>query len=218
MRVTTTFGLRMAMEGHEKGRVETRRVRVCSKAFGSGQWALRRMAVFLLCTGLSGAGLAVAGCSRHPTKAAADAARPTPSGQPVPRYVALKFGKVNARGGPGDDYKLLWVYRVKGLPLQVVAETEDWRRVCDPDGQVSWVHRRTVAERRTVMRTDPGPVMLRRDPSDASAASATLLGRSLADLKSCRNGWCKIAAGHGGGWIRAGEVWGLDDKPLCRSD
>ena len=59
--------------------------------------------------------------------------RPTPSGLPVPRYVSLKFDKVNARSGPGDDHRLLFVYRVRGLPMQVVAETAEWRRVCDPE-------------------------------------------------------------------------------------
>ncbi len=41
------------------------------------------------------------------------AERATPSGFPVPRYVTLKFGTVNARAGPGDDHRLLWVYKVK---------------------------------------------------------------------------------------------------------
>ena len=36
--------------------------------------------------------------------------RVTPSGLPVPRYVTLKFDAVNARAGPSDDHKLLWVY------------------------------------------------------------------------------------------------------------
>ena len=69
----------------------------------------------------------------------ADEDRPTPSGLPVPRYVSLKFDKVNARSGPGDDHRLLWVYHVRGLPVQVVAESNEWRRICDPDGALSWV-------------------------------------------------------------------------------
>ena len=43
--------------------------------------------------------------------------RVTPSGLPVPRYVTLKFDPVNARAGPGDDHRLLWVYHAKGLPV-----------------------------------------------------------------------------------------------------
>lgn len=172
--------------------------------------ALLRLALAL------GVAAGAAACSRHAGDKTVQGGRQTPSGLPIPRYVSLKFGKVNARGGPGDDYKLLWVYRVKDLPLQVVAETEDWRRVCDPDGQVSWVHRRTVAERRTVMRTDTHELILRSHPSDASAASATLLGRALADLKGCKDDWCRISAGHAAGWVRAGDVWGVSDQPQCR--
>ena len=51
------------------------------------------------------------------------------SGFCVPRYVSLKRDKVYARKGPGVDYPALWIYRAKGLPVQVVAETLDWRRV-----------------------------------------------------------------------------------------
>ena len=82
--------------------------------------------------------------------------RQTPSGMPVPRYVSLKFDKVNARAGPGDDHKLLFVYRVRGLPLQVIAETSEWRRVCDPEGTLAWVHKR-VTDRRTTMNTTAQP-------------------------------------------------------------
>ena len=78
--------------------------------------------------GRTGAALAAAG------RAAADDVKdhPTPSGLPVPRYVSLKFDSVNARAGPSDDHRLLWVFHARGLPVQVIAETEDWRRVCDP--------------------------------------------------------------------------------------
>jgi SH3-like domain-containing protein len=161
------------------------------------------------------------GCGRHAqtaSGAASDSAeRKTPSGLPVPRYVSLKFSIVNARGGPGDDYKLLWVYHVRNLPLQVVAETEDWRRVCDPDGQIAWVHRRTVAERRTVLLRPSGDLMLRKRPDAASEASATLVSHALADLDACKAGWCRLRVGHMGGWAPANLLWGVSDAPQCRA-
>lgn len=147
---------------------------------------------------------------------AADAARRTPSGLPVPRYVSLKFGEVNARAGPGDDYKLLWTYRARGLPLQVIAETSDWRRVCDPEGAAAWVHQRTVDTRRTIMRIDPRPLPMRRRPDLKSPAVAQLSGRSLASLDSCKDGWCRIEAGGAKGWTPQGEIWGADERLQCR--
>jgi SH3-like domain-containing protein len=156
-------------------------------------------------------------CKRQGPTANEAAERKTPSGLPVPRYVSLKFGVVNARGGPGDDYKLLWVYHVRDLPLQVVAETEDWRRVCDPDGQIAWVHRRTVAERRTVLLEQAQDLLLRKRPDAAAAASATLVSHALADLDLCKAGWCRLRVGHAGGWAPAGVLWGVSDAPQCRA-
>jgi SH3-like domain-containing protein len=157
------------------------------------------------------------GCARHGAAANGPDARKTPSGLPVPRYVSLKFGVVNARGGPGDDYKLLWVYHVRALPLQVVAETEDWRRVCDPDGQIAWVHRRTVADRRTVLVEQTGDLMLRKRPSVTAATSATLVSHALADLDVCKDGWCRLNLGRASGWAPASVLWGVADAPQCRA-
>lgn len=144
------------------------------------------------------------------------APKTTPSGLPVPRYVSLKFAEVNARGGPGDDYKLLWVYRARGLPLQVVAETYDWRRVCGPDGSLAWVHRRTVDAHRTVMRTAAQPLALHRGPNPKSLPAAFLAGRAIAGLENCKNGWCRLTAGGVKGWVPQTEVWGLSEAVRCR--
>lgn len=211
--MTTTFGLRSTITGHDKGRVDAPVAKVSSKGGWNGQWAVALLAGCAL-TGT----LATAGCHRHAQATVQAGARTTPSGLPVPRYVSLKFAKVNARGGPGDDSRLLWVYHAKGLPLQVVAETDDWRRVCDPQGQISWVHKRTIDDKRSVMRTDASDLILRRAPSDMAAASATLVGHALAQLKSCDKGWCKVTAGHATGWAPASALWGTADGFQCRSD
>ncbi len=159
-------------------------------------------------------------CSRHSqapdTAGGQTGGRQTPSGFPVPRYVSAKFNKVNARAGPGDDYAVKWVYRVKGLPLQVVAETEEWRRVCDPYGALSWVRARTTDARRTVMRGIDQPLALHAKPEDAAPETATLVAHAMADLKECQGDWCRISVGRTKGWVRSTEVWGTAPAPQCR--
>lgn len=143
--------------------------------------------------------------------------RPTPSGLPVPRYVSLKFDQVNARSAPGDDSRLLWVYRAKGLPVQVVAETNEWRRICDPERGLAWVHRRTTDGRRMVMRLQPQPLALLSKPGPDGRVKAYLASRALAELDRCnKDGWCKLKAGHADGWIPAAQVWGTAEDPQCR--
>jgi SH3-like domain-containing protein len=142
--------------------------------------------------------------------------RQTPSGMPVPRYVSLKFDKVNARAGPGDDHRLLWVYKVHGLPLQVIAETAEWRRVCDPEGALAWVHKRVTDGRRMTMNTSQAPAALLEKPKDGARPAAYLNPRALAALDRCRKGWCRVRADHATGWVRAGALWGTTDGPQCR--
>jgi SH3-like domain-containing protein len=157
--------------------------------------------------------LGLAGCGAAGGVAAAE--RQTPSGMPVPRYVSLKFDKVNARAGPGDDHKLLFVYRVRGLPLQVIAETSEWRRVCDPEGTLAWVHKRVTDGRRTTMNTQASPVTLLKRPKEGARPAAYLNSRALATLDRCDRGWCKVRADRAVGWVREGVLWGTTDTPQC---
>jgi len=140
----------------------------------------------------------------------------TPSGFPVPRYVSLKYGKVNARSGPGEDYRTLWVYRVKGLPLQVIAETDDWRRVCDPTGQAVWVHKRGVDGSRTAMRVKPGDLALRSRPEAGARVEAYLRSQSIAAVDKCEKGWCRVKVGGASGWTPQTEIWGGPPAQQCR--
>ena len=147
--------------------------------------------------------------------AAGQADRPTPSGLPVPRWVSLKFDKVYARAGPGEDHKLLWVYRVKTLPVQVIQETADWRRVCDPEGGLAWVHKRTTDGRRMVMNTKDSALRITADPKENGRVTGLWVARSLGSLDRCKGGWCRIKVEQTSGWIRQGSAWGLAAEPVC---
>ena len=141
--------------------------------------------------------------------------RPTPSGLPVPRYVVLKFGEVNARSGPGDDHRLLWVYKAKGLPVQVVAETRDWRRICDPRGGLSWVHSRTIDGKRNVLGLTP-PASIHAKPKGDGRIVAYLRPMAPAALDRCKDGWCRIKVEKVKGWVQQGAVWGATEASQCR--
>ena len=54
-----------------------------------------------------------------------------PSGLPLPRFVSLKADKINVRRGPSSEHQVAWVYQRKGLPVEITAEFENWRRIRD---------------------------------------------------------------------------------------
>ena len=140
----------------------------------------------------------------------------TPSGYCIPRYLSLKRGEVFGRKGPGKDYPTVFVFHARSLPVQVVDETSDWRRICDPDGGAAWVSSAMVEGRRTVMAAGAAPISLRRNPSDNAPANAYLRPRSIAALGRCQGGWCEVSADGATGWLKSSEVWGLASAPQCR--
>jgi SH3-like domain-containing protein len=163
--------------------------------------------------------LTLAACGGHGGEGAdcpAGVKQATPSGYCVPRYLSLKRGEVFGRKGPGKDYPTLFVYHAKGLPVQVVDETSDWRRICDPEGGAVWVASSMLDGRRTVMAAGQTPVTLRRGPSDSAAADAFLRPRAVAGLGHCKGGWCQVTADDASGWVKSSAVWGLAPQPQCR--
>ena len=72
-----------------------------------------------------------------------------PSGLPLPRFVSLKSGKVNSRIGPGVNYSVDWMYLKPGLPMEIIQEYDNWRRVRDSDGAEGWINQSLLSGRRT---------------------------------------------------------------------
>src|SRR5262249_7190806 len=72
---------------------------------------------------------------------------------PIPRFVSLKSDKVNVRSGPTKDHEVTWVYTRTGLPVEITAEYENWRRIRDWEGAEGWVYHSLLSGRRTGLVT-----------------------------------------------------------------
>ena len=77
----------------------------------------------------------------------ARAATVGPSGLPLPRFVSLKASQANLRIGPGTTYPVEWTYVKRGLPLEIIQEYDNWRRVRDADGTEGWVSQALLSGR-----------------------------------------------------------------------
>ena len=154
--------------------------------------------------------IVLAGCNR-PGQAECD----TPSRQPVPRFVALEYNEINARNGPGEDHRILWTWRARGMPVEVIAETSDWRRVRGPDGAPAWVHKRGLTGTLAVMRVKPGQAALLAEPEAGAKVVAWLNPQAVATLEKAQGDWRQVKAGGRKGWVQASEVWGAGGPTPC---
>lgn len=152
------------------------------------------------------------------TAAAADAPRLGPDSQlPVPRFESLASPKVHGRRGPGMDHRIDWVYHTAGLPVQVLEESDSWRRVRDPSGDRAWVRADRLSPNRTVYVSttiSPG-LALRSAPRPESRMVAYLAKGVVARLSACVGGWRKLTvetpSGAQTGWADKSGLWAGDD-------
>lgn len=130
--------------------------------------------------------------------------------QPLPRFVSLRADKVNMRTGPGQRYPIDWVLTRNGLPVEVIAEFENWRQVRVQDSTVGWVHRAMLSGSRTVAIQGTGG-RLYRDPAATSPVAAAVEDGVIGELLECDAAWCRIGiASHGvAGWITRDRLWGV---------
>src|SRR5579862_9990024 len=101
----------------------------------------------------------------------------TASGLPVPRFVSLKADRVNVRGGPDKDHDVAWIYTKVGLPVEITAEFENWRRIRDSDGTEGWVYHSLLSGKRTAtvqMKSKTEIAPLYAKPDDKSGITARL--------------------------------------------
>src|SRR5690625_3514981 len=128
---------------------------------------------------------------------------------PVPRYVSLRSDRINVRRGPGLDYRKDWVFRRAGLPVKIIDEYGDWRRIVDMDQAGGWVYHAMLTGRRTgVVIADEA--VLRTQPSDAGPARPPAEQGVVARLHSCRPDGCRIESGGYRGWVEKAAIWGVE--------
>ncbi len=168
-----------------------------------GRWGL--LAALLL------AALLLALLFPFATQAAGEAAG-TASGLPVPRFVSLKTDKVNVRGGPSREHEVTWVFTRAGVPVEITAESENWRRIRDAEGAEGWVYHSLLSGRRTVLvapwSKNESFALYDRPDKDARVA-AELQSGVFGIVKNCSGKWCRIFGDGFDGYMEQERLWGV---------
>ena len=131
------------------------------------------------------------------------------TGLELPRYVSLKARKANVRRGPGRGHRVDWVFVRRGMPLQVTAEYENWRRVRDKDGAGGWMHYSLLTGHRTAIVLSDRTA-LREAPATGARLAAWLEQGVIVSLDGCAALWCEGEADGIDGWTPKAGLWGVD--------
>lgn len=140
-----------------------------------------------------------------------------PSGLPLPRFVSLKSDRINVRAGPGQDHRVTWIFAKAGLPVEIIAEYENWRRIRDSEGAEGWVFHSLLSGRRTAIVapwSKEDTIGLRRNPEKDGGLAALVEPNVVVDLNECNGSWCRVSVKNVTGWIPQDELWGVYPKEV----
>jgi len=135
-----------------------------------------------------------------------------PSGLPVPRFVSLKRDKVNVRRGPSQDHRIAWIFTSKGYPVEIIAESDNWRRVRDAQGDEGWVFHSLLSGSRTAIISPWGEatqIPMLSEPHAGSPVVASLSSGVMGLVDNCNGEWCMVAVTGYSGWVEQGRLWGV---------
>jgi SH3-like domain-containing protein len=131
------------------------------------------------------------------------------TGMPVPRWVSIKAERVNVRRGPSLDEVVLWTYVKPGLPVEIIAEYDSWRRIRDADGGTGWVKAQMLDGRRRVVFTGSFNTAILRMPHAEADAIALAAPGLVAELGGCDGDWCEVSARGYDGFVPRDRLWGV---------
>ena len=126
-----------------------------------------------------------------------------------PYFVSVKVQEAYMREGPSDMHRVKWIYRRKGLPLEVLATFEVWRRVRDMDGEIGWMHTALLSRERTAMVTAGTDVQVYARDDVTSDIVAVARPGAMGQLLGCSDQACEVAFSGADGWVARARLWGI---------
>ena len=128
------------------------------------------------------------------------------------RFSSLRSGSVHVHVGPGNNYPIEWKFIRQGLPVEIIADFDTWRRIRDHQGTEGWVHKSLLSGKRTIIVI--GNIQnLYEKPDSQSAVVARMEPGVTATIKEIQPNWCKVEIrndqGRFKGWVLRKDVWGI---------
>lgn len=146
-------------------------------------------------------------CVSAPVWAAAEEAK-------LPRFVSLKQSEVYMREGPSAQNRVKWIYHRKGLPVEVIATYDVWRRVRDPDGDIGWINAAMLSRERAALVQGQGQIPLREKLDAGSEIVAQVAPGAVGKIERCEVSACELRFDKTEGWMDRSHFWGVyaDEK------
>ena len=128
---------------------------------------------------------------------------------------SLKNNKVNVRLGPSKTYPVKFIYKNKYLPVLIIDEHYNWRKIKDYENDLGWVHISQLSRTRSTVTTKNNQVIF-SSPTIFSKPKAKLEIYQVLIINECIKNWCKVKNSKINGWIKKNYLWGIQKEEIIK--
>jgi SH3-like domain-containing protein len=98
----------------------------------------------------------------------------------------------------------------RAYPVEIVVSIDNWAKVRDSAGELAWVEKKSLSERRTVVVTAPVADVRQAANDQSGLAFQAQQGVVLEVAESPAGGWVKVRHADGlAGYVRINQIWGV---------
>ena len=129
------------------------------------------------------------------------------------KYLSLRNSKVNVRIAPSQTSPIKWIYEKKGLPVLIIDEYYNWRKIKDFENDSGWVHVSQLSKKRSILFIEDN-VLVFSKPTNFSKPIFRVSKLEVATITKCDIEWCKVKNNIFSGWVKKNSIWGLNKKDI----
>ncbi len=129
----------------------------------------------------------------------------------TPYWASIRPEEVNLRVGPGEDYRISWVYHRPHLPLKVLRVKDGWRLVVDSAGNRGWMMARFLTRQRGAVVTGKDLAEMREKGENGARLLWRVQPGVVGQLGDCEDKWCAFSIGVRNGFVRQDRLWGAGE-------
>ena len=114
------------------------------------------------------------------------------------------------RVGPGSEYPIKWIYTQKNMPLRLLDNFDNWRKVSDIDNEEGWIHIGSLSKTQFAITKQKTNGYCNSQKDDICF---TLDPMVILKLIRCKEEICKLSINNKTKkkiWVNKQDLWGID--------
>ncbi len=122
-------------------------------------------------------------------------------------FLTLKYNRVKVRQGPSFEYRVKFIYKKKYLPIKIIDNKDNFRKITDLKNNNGWIHVSQLSKKKSAINIHNLSIIFKK-PNIYSQPMAKLEKGKIVIVKKCKEDWCKIITNDYKGWIFKNYLWG----------